>query len=356
MTGPHVAGEVLGGRYEVVDFVGMGGMQFVYLARDTLLGRDVAVKTPQNTSAAKRFKRSAVVSARINHVNVAKTLDFFSAGEVEYLVEEFVEGVDLSRSRLLAPGFVDPYVAAHIFHLVAKGLDASHRVGVIHRDLKPSNVMVSPDLSANVVKITDFGIAKMADEVLTEAAEGGESTITSSGTAVGALPYMSPEAINTPKSVTLATDVWSVGAMMFEILTGLRPFGSGLPAVGAILSGTVAPVPEFVTRNIQLAPLAQSLIDLIRACLVVDPSKRPTASDLVRRCGELCYPVCERHVGKMRLMNHGAWGFIALEGSDVFFHRQSFYGPANPASGSEVIFAKFVGNAWRAHPVLRTRS
>lgn len=355
--GPHLPNELVGGRYRVLAYVDKGGMQFVYRAQDELLKREVALKTPQNNTAARRFKRSAVVSAQVNHENVAKTLDYFEENYRQYLIEEFIEGTNLAQAGCIAAGFVDPYLAAHIFHHLAKGLAASHRVGVIHRDIKPSNVMVSSDLHAEILKITDFGIAKMAAEELDEAALGGEGSITGSQTAVGALPYMSPEAITSPKTVTVQTDVWSIGAMMFELLCGKKPFGQGLAAVAAIVAGQVQGFPEFTKANAQLKPLADELEKIIRRCLQVNPSARPSASDLVMMCTDLCYPTTQRFSGKLREMRFGKWGFIQLGPEDVFYHRDSFYGPVAPKVDDLTLFAKFVGTgAWRAHPVIKLKS
>src|SRR5471030_2444798 len=98
MKGPHKAGDLIATRYEVIDFIGEGGMQFVYLANDLVLDRMVALKTPKNASAAKRFSRSAVVAAKVNHPNVAKTLDYVEEAERAYLIEELVHGSDLDAA------------------------------------------------------------------------------------------------------------------------------------------------------------------------------------------------------------------------------------------------------------------
>ncbi len=209
-------------------------MQIVYGAMDRVLKREVALKTPKNDSAKKRFRQSAIASARVNHPNVAKTLDYFEENHRQYLVEELIDGTDLDKALLKRIKFLDTYLAARVFHYLAKGLAASHHACVIHRDLKPTNVMVTGGFQLSSIKITDFGIAKMADEEIAEAVEGGGESISASSTVVGALPYMAPEAINTPREVGKPADIWSVGAMMFELLTGMKPFGSGLKAVRKI--------------------------------------------------------------------------------------------------------------------------
>jgi eukaryotic-like serine/threonine-protein kinase len=352
VKGPHHKGALVSERYEIIDFLGEGGMQFVYRAHDQVLERNVALKTPKNASAEKRFKRSAVVAAKVNHPNVAKTLDYVEEAGRPYLIEELIEGNDLDHALLRRVSCLDPYLAARVFHYLAKGLAAAHHAGVVHRDLKPTNVMVSGAFQLNHIKITDFGIAKMADEELTEAAEGGEASLSMSATAVGALPYMSPEAIDTPRQVKFSTDVWSLGAMMYQLLTGVLPYGSGLRAVRNILEAKPVVFPDFLTENRQFSPLAQQLKEIIAQCLKKDESSRPNADELVRLTSELCYPISVRLEGVVREIRHNAWGFIETTERDVFFHLSSVYG-ARPAPGDPVLFSKYRGGgAARAHPVI----
>jgi serine/threonine-protein kinase len=330
-------------------------MQFVYAAQDYILQRIVALKTPKNSSAEKRFHRSAIVAARVNHPNVAKTLDYFEADGRAYLIEEFIDGSDLDKALLKRAICIDPYLAARVFHYLAKGLAASHHAGVVHRDLKPTNVMVAGDFQLDAVKITDFGIAKMAEEELVEAAEGGDATITNSQTAVGALPYMAPEAIETPRDVGTPADVWSVGAMMFELIAGEKPFGSGFKAIKKIMDAQQPNFPPFLTSNAQFSALSSNIMDIIVKCLKKNPLERPTADTLVEDCGKLCYPTVPRCVGLVREIRHKAWGFIQVVKQDVFFHMKSVYGE-RPSIGDAVMLSKFPGGgAWRAHPVVKLK-
>jgi eukaryotic-like serine/threonine-protein kinase len=212
--------------------------------------------------------------------------------------------------------------------------------------------MVLGGLQVSGVKITDFGIAKMAEAELVEAAEGGQETINSSQTAVGALPYMAPEAIETPRDVNTPADIWSLGAMMYELLTGSKPFGSGLIAVHKIVEAKPPEFPTFITNNAQFSFLANELIALILQCLQKDAASRPTADKLVECCGKLCYPNSERFTGYVREIKYSSWGFIFDGQEGVFFRMNSVYG-VKPSVSDQVWFSKYMGGgAWRAHPVV----
>lgn len=353
MSGPLNPGDVIGGRYEILGFIGEGGMQFVYAATDRLTARRVALKTPKNKSATKRFRRSAVVAAKVNHPNVAKTLDYLKVGDDRYLVEELVEGQDLKAALLGDTPFLDPYLAAKVLHHLAKGVAAAHHAGVIHRDLKPTNVMVVGGYSLSELKVTDFGIAKMAEEELQEAIEGGDESMTTSQTAVGALPYMAPEAIENPRGVGQQADIWSIGAMMYHLLTGEFPFGQGLRAVPRIIAAAPPAMPPFLTANPQFSPLASELMEIALSCMVKDPTARPTADQLVTRCSSLCYSSSPRKRGRVESYKYDAYGFIASGEGSVFFHKECVYGPL-PAVGDSVLFASYDGGgAPRALPVVR---
>lgn len=313
----------------------------------------VAVKAPKNASAERRFRRSAVLSGRINHPNVAKTLDFFDAGGRDYLVEEFLDGEDLSKARERLD-VMDPYLVAHILHHMAKGVAASHRVKVVHRDLKPSNIMLSGRLTFDVVKVTDFGIAKMTETEVVDAVEGGSETITTSSTVMGALPYLSPEMAEKPRTAGPPTDIWSLGAMAFELLTGDKPFGKGLLAVPRILAAQIPSLPAIAMQNSQFSDLSQAIYGVIVKCLQKDPPARPTADQLVVECETLCYPV-PRRVHAVVVEERPTFGFMDANGTRVVFHKQSVYGPI-PRVGEMVLAAPHDGNPYpRAHPVLAVR-
>lgn len=356
---PILASDVIvAGRYRVLGYVGAGGMQQVYRALDTSLNRIIALKVPKNDSAKKRFQRSAAMSAKVTHPNVAKTFDYLDENKHQYLIEEFIQGEDL-KSRLATHYFyLDPHLAAHVFHHLLKGVAAVHSVGVIHRDLKPSNIMVSCDPDIAMIKITDFGISKMMEEELEENMQDADSMF-GSDTIVGALPYMAPEVISNKEEISLKADVWSVGAILYELLTGVRPFGDGLSAVANIVQGKLPAKPALLTNNGQFNPLSDDLWQLLTKCFTADPANRPNAKDLVTECGKLCYSIAPRCLGHIRdyKARAGTWGFINREdtGASAFFHRDSFYGEA-PANGMRVSLAMFPGHpSPRAHPVLGIR-
>jgi len=346
-------------RYTVEEYLAEGGMQQVFRAHDGSFDRHVALKVPKNPSAERRFERSARVSAQVTHANVAKTLDYFEEGGKSYLVEELIHGKDLGRALDEDFHYFDPQLAAHFLHRLAKGVAAAHHAGVFHRDLKPSNIMVSDNANLTVVKITDFGIAKMADQELREAIEGGDSSITGSQTAMGALPYMAPEMIETPKIAGRPADIWALGAMLYKLLSGDFPFGSGLRAVPTIVTAKLPPKPTLLDRKAQFTAMGNELWQLIEACLNKAPDKRPSADDIVEYCSQLCYSDAERQYGLIESFRPGSgrWGYISDENdAQVFYHEDSYYG-GRPAEGQRVSFAAFPGSPCpRAFPVLPLRA
>lgn len=358
MTSQLQIGSVVGKRYRVDRFIGEGGMQEVYLALDAALGREVALKTPKNKSATKRFKRSAAMSAKVTHPSVAKTLDYLLDADRQFLIEEYIHGSDLKSQLSSTYQYLDPHLGAHLFHHMAKGLAALHAVGVLHRDLKPSNIMVSLDPDMSTIKITDFGIARMAAAEIDEARKDDEATM-ASNTVVGALPYMAPEVVRNRDAIGPAADVWSLAAILFEVLTGARPFGQGLQAVEAILRAQPPARPAILVGSVQFRHLTEELWELILACFAADPMARPTAAHLIESCGRLCYSRAPRSFGTIKRFKHknGNWGFIEEDRTEeqTFFHADSYWRGV-PSVGSRVSYARFSGEpAERAHPVLQLR-
>ena len=283
---------IVGHRYEVKEELGQGGMQIVRRALDRKLDREVALKTPLTNSATKRFESSAQLSARVRHANIASALDYFIDGSTAYFVEELIDGIDLQNcfdhhfSRLC------PDTTAKVFHNLAKGVAASHQAGVIHRDLKPSNIMVSRDLSFSMIKVTDFGIAKLAESQIEADLKEMHNNSATSSTLVGALPFMAPEAV---AKATLKLppgpkmDVWALGAIAYYLLTGKHPFGGDITAVVGILAGAPPAVPGTQIFGGASHKIAADLWAAILSCLKRDPEERPTASHLVSVCAAMRY-------------------------------------------------------------------
>ncbi|HEU5203619.1 MAG TPA: protein kinase [Candidatus Limnocylindrales bacterium] len=253
-------GDVLAGRFRLDELVGRGGMATVYRGWDTLLGRPVAVKLlrPEITAdpdLALRFRREAHAAAVLHHPNVVGYLGAGSEGDTPFLVMELVDGDDLAtRIRHEAP--LLPAVAASIAQDVANGLAIAHARGIVHRDVKPGNILVDADGRA---RITDFGVARIAAEA--------EATIP--GTTLGSVHYFSPEQAQ-GLATTPPSDVYSLGLVLFEMLTGTRPFGGETPAAIALARvGAPAPSPRAVN------PAVPADIDavVVRA-LNPDPSAR----------------------------------------------------------------------------------
>lgn len=325
MTGP-LSPETppIGGRYKISGWINAGGMQHVYLAKDQLFGRDVALKTPKDDTGTRRFTQSAIVSAKVNHSNVAKTLDYLEdAGGRAILIEELVDGADLET--VLAGGlpYLPPMTVARLLHQLAKGLAASHLVKVVHRDLKPSNIMIVGGWKLEQAKITDFGIAKMAEAEIGAWADSQGNT--QSKTVLGAIPYMSPESVENFRRYDKPSDVWSIAAIAYRLLSGEPPFGAGLRSVARILEAVPPPLPVHLSP-VQFRGLGKQLHEIILGCLNKDPGLRPTAAQLVTKCETLCYSLVPYELGTISRTNR-ATGFIrADEGSDLMYYTGNFYG------------------------------
>lgn len=345
------AGKLLG-RYRIDSYVNEGGMQQVYKATDTLLGRIVALKTPKNDDGERRFDRTAHVSAQVNHTNVARTLDYFEHDGNRYLIEEFVEGDDLGQILHQVRQF-DPYITAQVVHGIARGIAAVHAVNVVHRDLKPSNIMAQGGLCLTELKVTDFGVAKMAGVEIDASVAGGLLTLTGSKTLIGHLPYLAPEILRKRRLVDPAADIWAVGALAFHFLTGKPPFGDELAdAVTNILTAPVPPLPDELDQQPQFRGLATEIYGIAATCLQRDPASRPNAKQLVGLCERLCYPVMEREVGVVTGYPGGSFGFANSSKGQVFFHIESVLGP-RPRVGGKIWFSRHSGHPHdRAHPVV----
>jgi beta-lactam-binding protein with PASTA domain len=253
-------GSVLGGRYRLVELLGQGGMATIYRARDAQLDRDVAVKLlrtefGQDPDFLARFRDEARSAASLNHPNIVSVFDFGEGADGPYIVMELIDGQDLG-AILRENGALPPRQAARVTAEVAKALHAAHVKGIVHRDVKPSNVLIGRD---GRVKVADFGIAR----ALTEA------QFTLPGVTMGSVHYFSPEQAR-GETATVASDIYSLGIVLYESLTGQRPFsGDGAAAVAlarltstpprpsALRPGTPSELDAIVTRAMALDPAAR---------------------------------------------------------------------------------------------------
>jgi serine/threonine protein kinase len=225
MTTPQVLGE----RYEIGGVLGRGGMAEVHRGRDLRLGREVAVKVlrsdlARDPSFQVRFRREAQASASLNHPAIVAVYDTgedrTATGATPYIVMEYVEGETL-RDVLRREGHLDPERAMSLSADICGALDFSHRNGIVHRDVKPGNVMITPQ---GTVKVMDFGIARAVSD--------SAATMTSTAAVIGTAQYLSPEQAR-GESVDARSDVYSVGCMLYELVTGAPPFTGDSPVAVA---------------------------------------------------------------------------------------------------------------------------
>ena len=212
-------GQIIKERYEILEILGEGGMAFVYKARDTQLERFVAIKTLKpnfvnQETFVDRFKREAKTAANLNHPNIVQIFDWGIEDE-PYFVMEYIEGNTLtsiiSKNKTISLSDI-LFIGAQ----VSNGLHAAHEKGLVHRDIKPGNIMITPD---GKVKVTDFGIVSLQNE---------ESDITKTGSVLGTASYISPEQAQ-GKPVSIESDLYSLGTVLYELITGKAPFSGDSP-------------------------------------------------------------------------------------------------------------------------------
>jgi eukaryotic-like serine/threonine-protein kinase len=286
------------GVYEVSNLVGAGGMGEVYKARDTRLGRTVAIKVLTADAAAdsdrrRRFEQEARAIAALSHPHICTLYDIGREGSTDFLVMEYLEGQTLADR--LSRGPLPVGQALSTTAEIAEALAAAHRAGILHRDLKPANVM----LTKAGVKLLDFGLARL--KTPRDACEVSERTTqepaTSPHTLMGTLPYMSPEQLD-GKRVDARSDIFSFGALLYETVAGRRAFGGSHQA--SVISAIMASEPPPLSSLQPLAPPA--LRRLVHQCLAKDPDDRwQSVHDIARELrGMLEAGVLEKNGGGLR--------------------------------------------------------
>ncbi len=206
-------------QFQILEVIGAGGMGRVYKVRQPHLDRVAALKIlPRELAAdpafAERFMREGQALGRLSHPNIVGVFDFGQAGDFHWLLMEYVDGVNLRQAMHAAA--MNPRETLHIIPAICAALDYAHSQGVLHRDIKPENILID---TAGRVKIADFGVAKLSGEA------GRRVTLTLSGSALGTPAYMAPEQIERPQDVDHRADIYSLGVVFYEMLTGGLPLG-----------------------------------------------------------------------------------------------------------------------------------
>jgi serine/threonine-protein kinase len=265
------AGQIYGNRYKLVDRIAIGGMGEVWRAHDEVILRDVAIKIlkPEfmgDPGFLERFRVEARHAARVDHEGIADVYDYGEGSGSAYLVMELVSGDSLARiieKRIRLSGVE----VLSIIEQTARALHAAHEDGLVHRDVKPGNLLITP---SGKVKITDFGIARVADQV----------GLTATGQVMGTVQYLAPEQA-TGKQATPSTDIYSLGIVAYEALTGRRPFTGESQMV--IAMAQINDKPPAMDTDID-----QRVQDLVLSCLAKKPNQRPgSALDLANRAKAL---------------------------------------------------------------------
>ncbi len=273
-----IAGTRLG-PYEIVSPLGAGGMGEVYRARDTRLGRDVAIKVlpphlADSADSRARFEREAKAISSLNHPHICTLFDVGREGETDYLVMELVDGETLQKRLERGPLPTDEVMKLGM--QIADALDKAHRQNMVHRDLKPANVM----LTKSGAKLLDFGLARATGLVgkVSDLTSSPTMTraLTTEGTIVGTFQYMSPEQLE-GQDADARSDIWALGVTLYEAVTGKRAFDGRSQAslIGSIMNTEPSPITSVAT----LAP--PTLERLIKGCMTKDPEERiQTAHDV----------------------------------------------------------------------------
>src|SRR5262245_46052874 len=282
MTEPLIGKSI--SHYKILNRLGKGGMGEVYLAEDTRLKRRVALKVlahdlASDPSRLERFQREAETIAALNHPNIVTIYSVEEAGGVRFLTMELVEGETLTQ--MIHSNGMDVESFLRFSAPAAEALSAAHEKGIIHRDLKPGNIMVSNE---GRIKILDFGLAKLMRHDSDPDSSRIETRVeTEDGIVLGTMPYMSPEQIQ-GKRLDHRSDIFSLGIIFYEMLTGRRPFYGDTSAelISSIMRDTPQPIGA-------LKPGTNEHLDrIIRRCLMKDPRDRyQTARDVYNELRDL---------------------------------------------------------------------
>lgn len=278
-------GQLYGGRYKLINRIAIGGMGEVWQAQDEVILRDVAIKILKqeylgDPGFLERFRTEARHAAMVNHEGIANVYDYGEDSGSAYLVMELVPGESLARileveKTLPAEKVLD------IISQTGRALFEAHEAGLVHRDIKPGNLLISPD---GIVKITDFGIARVADQV----------GLTATGQVMGTVQYLSPEQA-TGKPATPSTDIYSLGIVAYEALAGKRPFTgeSQMEIAMAQINKTPPALPESIDPRVA---------NLVMSCLAKKPNQRPESALALAKRAESMMSTAPRQQAATQLL------------------------------------------------------
>lgn len=257
---------ILARRYELQELIGGGGMADVYKAQDKLLDRAVAVKILHQQYAndaefVEKFRREATAAAKLAHPNIVNIYDVGEDGGSQYIVMEYVSGPTL-KEVIQQKGCLEPIEAVRIAKEIASALESAHRNNLVHCDIKPHNILVMPD---GHIKVTDFGIARAVSA----------STMTYSGSVMGSVHYFSPEQAK-GTVITTKSDVYSLGVVLYEMLTGQLPFNGETSVSIALKHLQEEPVP-IRQLNPSIPPVLEAIV---QKAMSKDPADRPNSTEL----------------------------------------------------------------------------
>lgn len=280
---------ILARRYELLELIGGGGMADVYKAQDKLLDRAVAVKILHQQYAndaefVEKFRREATAAAKLAHPNIVNIYDVGEDGGSQYIVMEYVSGPTL-KEVIQQKGCLEPIEAVRIAKEIASALESAHRNNLVHCDIKPHNILVMPD---GHIKVTDFGIARAVSA----------STMTYSGSVMGSVHYFSPEQAK-GTVITTKSDVYSLGVVLYEMLTGQLPFNGETSVSIALKHLQEEPVP-IRQLNPSIPPVLEAIV---QKAMSKDPADRPSSTELYADLNQAKAMLADRGISQEAVSN-----------------------------------------------------
>jgi serine/threonine protein kinase/tetratricopeptide (TPR) repeat protein/TolB-like protein len=323
--------QVVAGRFRIIAFIGRGGMGEVYEAQDNELGERVALKTlrlgrEEAARAIERFRREILLARRVTHPNVCRIFDVFrhedeTGGVVLLLSMELLAGETLGER--LRNGRVSPAAALPIVRHMGAALAAAHEAGIVHRDFKPDNVMLVPSGKGDRAVVMDFGVAHGS-------LAGGEEALTGTGEVLGTLAYMAPEQVE-GRPVSPATDIYALGVVLYEMVTGKRPFAGESPLASAVMRLKQLPP----SPRTEVPDLDENWEKAILKCLEREPGMRfSSAAELVDSL-ETPPDARAKESSQVKRIVAAAVGAALLLGAGVFLLSRGDVSPGAPDDSVE---------------------